>query len=96
MVFNLRLPKLYTQDKIPVTMKNILTQADLNKWPYLREIKVKQTDADVDLLIGVNVPKVMEPWRIINSLGNGPYAVRTLLGWVVNGPLNVSTAMEKL
>ncbi len=29
----------------------------------------------------------MEPWEIINSQGEGPYAVRTLLGWVVNGPL---------
>lgn len=91
----LTLPKLYTQDKIPVTRKNILTQADLNKWPYLQEIKVKEIDADVDLLIGVNVPKAMEPWRVINSQENGPYAVRTLLGWVVNGPLNVSTAVEE-
>ena len=49
----------------------------------------------MDLLIGVNVPKAMEPWRIINSQRNGPYAVRTRLGWVVNGPLNVSSAMEK-
>jgi len=28
---------------------------------------------------------VMEPWEVINSYGNGPYAIRTLLGWVVNG-----------
>lgn len=57
----LPLPKLYTQNKIPVTRRNILTQADLNKWPYLQEIKLKETDADVDLLIGVNLPKAMEP-----------------------------------
>lgn len=49
----------------------------------------------MELLIGVNVPKAMEPWRIINSQGNGLYAVRTLLGWVVNGPLNVSTAVDE-
>lgn len=49
----------------------------------------------MDLLIGVNLPKAMEPWRVINSQGNGPYAVKTLLGWVVNGPLNVSTAVEQ-
>ncbi|KAK7926338.1 hypothetical protein WMY93_008648 [Mugilogobius chulae] len=36
----------------------------------------------------------MEPWQIINSQGNGPYAVRTLLGWVVNGPLN-SAAVDR-
>ncbi|KAI8512020.1 hypothetical protein Bbelb_111200 [Branchiostoma belcheri] len=29
----------------------------------------------------------MEPWQVINSEGEGPYAVRTILGWSVNGPL---------
>ena len=43
----------------------------------------------------MNVPKAMEPWQIINSQSNGPYAVKTLLGWVVNGPLKSSSAMDK-
>ena len=83
----LKLPKVYTQKNIPVTKRNILTQLDLDKWPHLKEIKVKEIDADVELLIGVNAPKAMEPWKIINSRRDGPYAVKTLLGWVVNGPL---------
>lgn len=29
----------------------------------------------------------METWDVINSYVNGPYAIRTLLGWVLNGPL---------
>ncbi|KAJ8367292.1 hypothetical protein AAFF_G00323530 [Aldrovandia affinis] len=29
----------------------------------------------------------MAPWRVINSEGDGPYAVKTTLGWVVNGPV---------
>lgn len=44
--------------------------------------------ADVDLLIGTNAPKVLEPWEVINSGQNGPYAIRRVLGWVVNGPLS--------
>ena len=37
----------------------------------------------------------MEPWPI-NSQKDGPYAVRTLLGWVVNGPLGgCSKGVEK-
>lgn len=46
-----------------------------------------QINATIGLLIGVNAPKALEPWRIINSEGDGPYAVKTLLGWVINGPL---------
>lgn len=35
-------------------------------------------------------PKLFEPWEIINSRSSGPYAARTLLGWVVNGTLRGS------
>ncbi len=41
----------------------------------------------MELLIGSNTPKAIEPGENINSQGDGPYAVKTLLGWVVNGPL---------
>ncbi|KAL7827071.1 hypothetical protein SRHO_G00327890 [Serrasalmus rhombeus] len=67
--------------------ENVISSKDLEKWPYLRNVDIKEIDADVELLIGVNTPKAMEPWEIINSIGNGPYAVRTMLGWIVNGPL---------
>lgn len=39
------------------------------------------------MLIGANVPKAMEPWKVASSVSDGPYAVRTELGWTVNGPL---------
>lgn len=31
---------------------------------------------------------MLEPWEVINSEGDGPYTIRTALGWVINGPLN--------
>lgn len=85
------LPEVYTQPKIPVTKKNIPNQRDLSKWPYLKDVKISTIDADIGMLIGTNAPKAIEPWQIINSQGEGPYAVRTLLGWVVNGPLREGT-----
>ncbi|XP_073713144.1 uncharacterized protein [Misgurnus anguillicaudatus] len=83
----LTLPETYTQAKIPVSKGNIPNQSALSKWPYLRDIQIYTIDADIDLLIGTNAPKAMEPWQIVNSEGDGPYAMRTLLGWIVNGPL---------
>lgn len=41
----------------------------------------------IELLIGANASKIMEPWEIINIQGDAPYAVKTLVGWVINGPL---------
>lgn len=56
------------------------------KWSYLGNINLHDVDSNVDLLIGTNAAKVMEPWEVINSQGEGPYAVRRV-GWVINGPL---------
>ncbi|XP_030214395.1 uncharacterized protein LOC115545409 isoform X1 [Gadus morhua] len=83
----LRLPDVYTQKSIPVTKDNIPKEEDLKKWPYLQEVELTPINASIGLLIGANAPKALEPWKIVNSEGNGPYAVQTSLGWVINGPL---------
>lgn len=54
-------------------------------------MKIPQLDADIELLIGTNAAKLMEPWKVINSRGNGPYAVKTPLRWVVNGLMQETT-----
>lgn len=82
------LPEVITQKKMPVTVEDMVTPEDLAKWPYLSKLNIPSIKANVDLLIGTNAPKLLEPWEVINSHGNGPYAIKTVLGWVVNGPLN--------
>lgn len=32
---------------------------------------------------------------MVNSVNDGPYAARTRLGWIVNGPLKESTARQQ-
>lgn len=81
------LPDVFTQKEMPVSPGNIISEEELAKWPYLNGIQILRIRADVDLLIGTNASKLMEPWEVVNSRKNGPYAVRTLLGWVINGPL---------
>lgn len=83
----IELPEVYTQDSIPVSRDNIPRQQDIEKWKHLKAIRIPELDTEVELLIGTNAARLMEPWQIINSKDNGPYAVRTLLGWVINGPL---------
>ncbi|XP_034084503.1 uncharacterized protein LOC117554262 [Gymnodraco acuticeps] len=75
---------------MPVSKHNIPLQEDLEKWPYLKDIKINEIASGIDLLIGTNSPKVLEPWELINSQGEGPYAAKTLLGWVFYGPLKGS------
>lgn len=83
----LRLPKVYTHSNIPVQRENIPSQHHLQKWSYLREVTLPHINANVGLLIGANNSKAMEPWHVINSQEEGPYAVKTILGWMVCGPI---------
>ncbi|KAJ8390519.1 hypothetical protein AAFF_G00103160 [Aldrovandia affinis] len=82
----IELPKAYTNGSIPVHTENIPKQSEIRKWPYLSEVRLPEIEADVDLLIGANCSSAMEPWHVINSRNGGPYAVKTAIGWVVNGP----------
>ncbi len=42
------------------------------------------------------MPEIMEPWQVISSKDNGPFAVRTKLGWTVNGALrNINVVTRK-
>lgn len=76
--------EVYSQKDIPVTKDNI--QYNIG-WPHVKEERIPTIQAEVGLLIGANVPKAMDPLQVVNSVDSGPYAVRTILGWTVNGPL---------
>lgn len=82
-----QLSDVFTHKTMPVSQLNIPRQEDLTEWSYLKDIKIHEINSDIDLLIGTNASKVLEPWELVNSQGDGPYAVRTLLGWVIYGPL---------
>lgn len=46
------------------------------------EIHVSETHicTDAEIELELNATKLVEPWRVINSQDNGPFAVKTLLG----------------
>lgn len=71
------LPEVITQ-KLSVTKYDMATVEDLIKLPYLSSVHIPSIQAEVDLLIGTNAPKLLGPWEAINSQHNGPYAVRTV------------------
>ena len=85
------LPEVYAQEAIPASKEDAVAMADIEGWPYLsEEIQVQERleddeEAHVGLLIGNNVPKLLEPIRVVNSQNDGPYACQTLLGWAVYG-----------
>lgn len=88
------LSKVFTQKDIPVSKENIPLQKEIEKWPYLNEVRLPHINAGVELLIGTKEYMILEPWKVIPSKDNGPYAIKTALGWILNGPLRDTAVCE--
>ena len=81
------LPNVYSTKSLPIRPECIARQEDINRWPHLKGITIAQIDADIGLLVGSDVPEMLQPIEVRSSNNGGPFATKTLLGWVLNGPL---------
>ena len=82
------LPTVFLTPQLPVSKNSIPQQEDVSKYPYLKGIQLPGIDAHIGLLIGNDVLKALEPKQVIASIDKGLYAVKTILGWTLNGPLD--------
>ena len=91
------LSNVYSRPVLPVSICDIPRQEDLQRWPHLDGIDIPNIDAaEVGLLIGQNNSTALEPLEIRHSHDGGPFAVKTLLGWAINGPLGRSTSTRRV
>ena len=83
----------------PVVLKNVLVvpdipsrclsvEADTGKHPHLVDLPLNPMGHnEVEVLIGMDNAQLLKPLEVRNGKGvSEPYAVRTYLGWVVQGP----------
>ena len=78
---------VYSRPSLPVSTAAIGTQEDVNRWPHLKGIDVPRIEAEIGLLIDSDVPQAMQPKELRESKNGGPFAMRTVLGWMLSGPL---------
>ena len=78
----IRLPDIYTKDRMPVSRVHIPTTADLQKWPHLADIYLPEFQVDVGLLIGNNVPDACAPLDVKLGPRGTPYASKSIIGWI--------------
>ena len=92
-VFNLdehnfvELPNVFSTLKLPVSEESIHQKEDVNMYPNLKGILLPKIDACIGLLIGNDVPKALEPKEIRECTEQGPFAIWTMFGWMINSPL---------
>jgi len=88
-----------------VTVKNVkvvdnlnitATKAkDLSRWPHLKDIVIPEVDeTQVTMLIGANVPETQVHEECREGKGGEPYAVGTMLGWAVFGPVDAVRSLN--
>lgn len=81
------LPTVFSVPGLPVSKESIPRQEDVTRFPYLKDTQIPEIDTEVGLLIGNDVPKALEPREVRMSQDQGPFAIKTVFGWMINGPL---------
>jgi len=85
-----QLRTVYTKEKLPISLMNGATEDEVRRWPHLQGIEVhNMTNGHVDLLIGQDCPEALMPLEVRSSSESSvaPFAVRTVLGWTIQGPV---------
>ncbi|XP_028406789.1 uncharacterized protein LOC114529231 [Dendronephthya gigantea] len=86
------LPRSYERQQIPIDRDEIPRPEVAVKHQHLQKISKQlapyMKNVEVGLLIGLNCPKALRPREVIHGQDTEPYAVQSILGWYVNGPVS--------
>ena len=84
----MKLPPAYVRPSVPTDRSHIPTDETAKRWPHLQHIANKLLpllDIDISLLIGYNCTAALDLLERIPSAHNGPFALKTVLGWSIIG-----------
>ncbi|XP_071956811.1 uncharacterized protein [Antedon mediterranea] len=57
-------PNVHTKPKFPVSKSAIATKDDIKNWVHLEGVNIDTIDANVDLLIGGDLPELHQPYEV--------------------------------
>ena len=85
----IELPEVLAKEKLNFfSTDGVPCQSDASRGSHLSFLQVpERINAEMELLIGQDVPEKLEPSEIRSRRGSGPYAMKTKFGWTLNGPL---------
>ena len=85
----IQLPKVYALASFPALRSCLATSADLRRWDHLKDLELPRVhESEVTILIGQDVPQALIPLEVRQGALGEPYAMRTALGWTLNGPIS--------
>ena len=93
----LHLGQVYACDSLPIDPRNRVTLSEAARWSHLKGLPLHHAPIDeVMLLIGQDYPDALVLLVTVPRENGEPYAVRTRLGWTVNGLMNASETRGEL
>ena len=79
---------VYTRSNLNISCANMARQEDVHRYEHLRDLDLPVTCCNqVSILIGQNVPQALMPLEIRAGTPGDIYAVKTVLGSTLNGPV---------
>jgi hypothetical protein len=84
----IHIDRVYSSRSLPLKLEGMPKIQDIKCWPHLKNLVLPEINTgEIDLLIGQDVPEALIPREVIMGPLNSPYAVKTLLGWTLQGPV---------
>ena len=94
------LPHAYTGSIVPANHEHIPTSDIARMWPHLETIadqKETLRDCEIGLLIGYNCPTALTSREVISASNeDGPYGLRTDLGWSIVGIVDADSCEDPI
>ena len=89
---NLQISNVFSTKMMNISILAMAPQEDVKRWQNLDGITLpgRIPNGEVTLLIDVDVPEALQPEEVRKSNDGGPYAIKTVFGWTLNGPIGVS------
>lgn len=86
----LQMPYVLVVDQIPVKGSCV----DVKSYAHLKDVPLTPS-YEVDILIGQDCSEALLPLEVKRGSRGEPFAVRTLLGWSINGPSTYGTPVNQ-
>lgn len=84
------LPIVYAKKNWPFDLKDSPSPTDLEGFPALKCLPFTFVDEKIGILVGMDMPELLNPLEVVASTKYGPYASKHLFGWALNGPVKGS------
>ena len=88
------IPKVFAKENWPFSHKDSPSEKDVTNIQFQRDIPFQFINEKIGILVGMDMPEILEPLETVKSNRKGPYASRHHFGWALNGPIKGSSKLH--